>query len=51
MLPILISVSLAPVSYFFWASAAPEVAAATARPRNTLARRRWIGMGISKNSL
>src|SRR5580704_15895544 len=25
MLPILISVSVAPVSYFFWASAAPEV--------------------------
>src|SRR6516225_6226193 len=30
MLPILISVSVAPVSYFFWASAAPEVRAATA---------------------
>src|SRR5689334_11802782 len=27
MLPILISVSVAPVSYFFWASAPPEVAA------------------------
>src|SRR4051812_1383399 len=27
MLPILISVSLAPVSYFFWASAPPVVAA------------------------
>src|SRR6476661_1973111 len=26
MLPILISVSVAPLSYFFWASAAPEVA-------------------------
>src|SRR3569623_1573584 len=30
MLPILISVSVAPVSYFFWASAAPEVRVATA---------------------
>ena len=27
MLPILISVSVAPVSYFFWASALPLVAA------------------------
>src|SRR5258707_3628305 len=27
MLPILISVSVAPVSYFFWASAPPEAAA------------------------
>src|SRR5450755_2121888 len=27
MLPIVISVSVAPVSYFFWASALPEVAA------------------------
>src|SRR5260363_226814 len=30
MLPILISVSDAPVSYFFWASAPPEVSAMTA---------------------
>ena len=29
MLPILISVSVAPVSYFFWASAAPELIAKT----------------------
>src|SRR6478609_2572095 len=33
MLPILISVSVAPVSYFFWASAAPEVRVATAVTR------------------
>src|SRR4051812_41863437 len=46
MFPILISVSLAPVSYFFWASAALAVAAATVRPRNTVAKRRWTGVGI-----
>src|SRR5215831_8085669 len=33
MFPILISVSVAPVSYFFWASAAPEVKVTTAVTR------------------
>src|ERR1700730_3779752 len=51
MFPILISVSLAPVSYFFWASAALPVAATTARLRNTVAKRRWVGLGIWQNSL
>src|SRR3982074_2226949 len=51
MFPILISVSLAPVSYFFWASAALPAAAATARLRSTVAKRRRVGLGISQNSL
>src|SRR5436305_55088 len=46
MLPILISVSLAPVSYFFWASAGFPAAATIARPRKTGTKPRVIGVGI-----
>jgi hypothetical protein len=34
MLPILISVSVAPVSYFFWATAVPDMAKAKAVESN-----------------
>src|ERR1043165_492505 len=41
MLPILISVSVAPVSYFFCASAPLQEAASTTRAAETAAGRRW----------
>src|SRR5689334_18234825 len=46
MLPILISVSLAPVSYFFWASAVPLVAAKATSAADTAASRSfaWVVM-------
>src|SRR5437868_12449071 len=49
MLPILISVSLAPVSYFFWASAVPLVAAKATSAAETAASRSfaWVVMGNS----
>src|SRR5216683_2907868 len=46
MLPILISVSLAPVSYLFWASAPVAVAASSAKAAGIAARRRCM-LGIS----
>src|SRR6476660_6218870 len=46
MLPILISVSVAPVSYFFWARAWPPVKRSSARATETAPNRRWIA-GIS----
>jgi hypothetical protein len=46
MLPILISVSLAPVSYFFWAKAVPPRAALRAAATvNVIARE--LNVGIS----
>src|ERR1035437_9310296 len=42
MLPILISVSVAPVSYFFCASAPLLVAASTARAAEKAPNRNWI---------
>src|SRR4029453_4253191 len=39
MLPILISVSVAPVSYFFWASAVPPLAAKATSAADTAASR------------
>src|SRR5437868_15463191 len=42
MLPILISVSLAPTSYFFWASAPLLVAASNARAAEKAPNRKWI---------
>src|SRR5437763_11744332 len=50
MLPILISVSLAPVSYFFCASAAVALVA-IARPSRVVAIRRRVSRGISHYSL
>src|SRR5258705_5176383 len=50
MLPILISVSLAPVSYFFCASAAVAIVA-IARPSRVVAIRRRVSRGISQNAL
>src|ERR1700737_4425912 len=42
MWPMLISVSVAPVSYFFWASAPLQVAASIARAAETATNRNWI---------
>src|SRR6185312_12418691 len=42
MLPILISVSVAPVSYFFWARALLLVAASIARAAEKAPNRNWI---------
>src|SRR3981081_2202972 len=42
MLPILISVSLAPVSYCFWADAGLPVAASRARAAEKAPNRKWI---------
>jgi hypothetical protein len=42
MFPILISVSVAPVSYFFCASAPLLVAASTARAAEKAPNRKWI---------
>src|SRR5882757_11184824 len=42
MLPILISVSVAPVSYFFCARAWPPVAASNARAAERAPSRKWI---------
>src|ERR1700681_2213423 len=51
MLPILISVSVAPVSYFFCASAPLPVAASTAMAAEKAANRNWItGMWVSLRS-
>src|ERR1700678_2749525 len=48
MLPILISVSLAPVSYFFCASAPPLLAARRAKAAATAPARNWInGIRVS----
>src|SRR5947209_3073808 len=48
MLPILISVSVAPVSYFFCASAPPLVTASKAMAAEKAPNRNWIaGMWIS----
>src|SRR5215813_11424316 len=47
MLPILISVSVAPTSYFFCASAPLDVAAAIARAAEKAASRKWTGILIS----
>src|SRR5690348_2386645 len=41
MLPILISVSVAPVSYFFWASAVLLVAARITRAAEIAPNRKW----------
>src|SRR4051812_5376585 len=48
MLPILISASLAPVSYFFWAKALPGAATPTAAARPSAAARERID-GISNS--
>src|SRR5437879_10474634 len=50
MLPILSSVLLAPVSYFFCASATVALVA-IARPSRVVAIRRRVSRGISQNSL
>jgi len=42
MLPILISVSVAPVSYFFWASAPLLVAASSAMAADKAPNRNWM---------
>src|ERR1700694_3357594 len=42
ILPILISVSVAPVSYFFWASAPLLLAASIARAAEKAPNRNWI---------
>src|ERR1700681_4429877 len=42
MLPILISVSVAPMSYFFWARDVPLVAASIARAAEKAPNRKWI---------
>src|ERR1700756_2711663 len=48
MLPILISVSVAPMSYFFCASAPAPVAGSIARAAERAPHRRWIaGISIS----
>jgi hypothetical protein len=51
MLPILISVSVAPMSYFFWASAPLLVAASNATAAEKAPNRNWIaGILISLGS-
>src|ERR1041384_87183 len=49
MLPILISVSLAPVSYFFWASAVPLVAAKATSAADTAASRSFAWVVIDSS--